>query len=350
MTQGRHPEAEEHQRRVLQINKRVLGNDHPSTLKSLHNLAVILQLQGKYAAAETLYRESLEMKQRFLRDGHPLTVGTMFELVDILKLQGKTEEARPYVTELISWGRRAAEQPDTDFITLNAYADLLLTCEPVDLRDPETALVLAKKATSTGGVTKPYVLDTLATAYRMTGDLDSALKTRRQALALLPPGDSTERTRHESALVDLLKEKGQLDGVEQVYRDLLARRRASLPQADPAVGEALTLLGETLVGQHKYSEAEPMLRESLEIRQQAFAEGDWRAADTSVLLAEALAGMGRHLEAEPHLAEGWENLKEDPTAPADRVRRAREFIVRFYEDRGQPDKADQYCQPDGQGE
>lgn len=151
------------------------------------------------------------------------------------------------------------------YVTLNTYAWLLLTCEPVDLRDPEAALALAKKAADAAGARKPDVLDTLALAYRMTGDLDNAIKTRRQALGLLPPGDSSRRNWHEKALVELLKEKGQLSGVAQVYRSVVERRRASLPEADPAIGEALVLLGETLVEQQKFSEAEPILREALEI-------------------------------------------------------------------------------------
>ena len=50
----------------------ILGEDHPDTLSSLSNLAVLLQAQGHWAEAEPLYREALEKSvgaqlQRFQR-------------------------------------------------------------------------------------------------------------------------------------------------------------------------------------------------------------------------------------------------------------------------------------------
>ena len=51
----------------------ILGEDHPDTLSSLSNLAVLLQAQGNLAEAEPLYREALEKSvgaqlQRFQRN------------------------------------------------------------------------------------------------------------------------------------------------------------------------------------------------------------------------------------------------------------------------------------------
>ena len=53
--------------------KAKLGEDHPQTLGSLNNLAVVLKAQGHLAEAEPLYREALEKSpgaqlQRFQRD------------------------------------------------------------------------------------------------------------------------------------------------------------------------------------------------------------------------------------------------------------------------------------------
>ena len=50
-----------------------LREDHPDTLASLNNLAMLLQAQGQLAEAEPLYREALEKSpgaqlQRFPRD------------------------------------------------------------------------------------------------------------------------------------------------------------------------------------------------------------------------------------------------------------------------------------------
>ena len=50
--QGQHAEAEEMQREVLAVQKRVLGAEHPDTLTTASNLARSLSRQGKYAEAD----------------------------------------------------------------------------------------------------------------------------------------------------------------------------------------------------------------------------------------------------------------------------------------------------------
>ena len=40
--------------KVLEVRRRVLGEEHPDTLISMNNLAVLYRDQGKYAQAEPL--------------------------------------------------------------------------------------------------------------------------------------------------------------------------------------------------------------------------------------------------------------------------------------------------------
>ena len=52
--------------------KAKLGEDHPDTLQSLNNMAVLLKAQGRLAEAEPLFRQALEKSpgaqlQRFQR-------------------------------------------------------------------------------------------------------------------------------------------------------------------------------------------------------------------------------------------------------------------------------------------
>lgn len=318
--QGRLAEAETALRQTLTMHRRILGQDHPSTLKSIHNLAVVLQVQGEHPEAEALYREALASKKRVLREGHPSTLTTTFDLIDVLALQGKTEEARPFVTELVAHSRRVAEQPDTDFVTLNAYAWLLLTCEPVDLRDPKAALVLARSAVEAGGARGPGFLNTLALAYQMTGDFERAFEVRQRMLA------------------------GDLAEVEGLYRASLARRRENPSKEDTVIGETLACLGEALLRQRKFSEAEPVLRECLVTRETVLADDDWRIGEALVLLAEALAGQRRFQEAEGPMLQGYHILTADLKALKKRVQYARRCIVRLYEAWQRPEKAASYRQ------
>jgi hypothetical protein len=51
-------------RRALKGFEKLLENEHPSTLTSVSNLALVLQNQGKYEAAEEMNRRALEGTRR----------------------------------------------------------------------------------------------------------------------------------------------------------------------------------------------------------------------------------------------------------------------------------------------
>jgi len=89
---------------------------------------------------------------------------------------------------VLAQGKRDSQAVDADATVLNLYAEDLLDCEPRHLRDPEAALVPAKRAVELTGGRNPNYLDTLAIAYKMTGDIDKAVETERQVVALLDPG------------------------------------------------------------------------------------------------------------------------------------------------------------------
>ena len=56
-SQGRYDEAEPLYVECLQKKKVVLGENHPSTLSSINNLAGLYESQGRYDEAEPLYVE-----------------------------------------------------------------------------------------------------------------------------------------------------------------------------------------------------------------------------------------------------------------------------------------------------
>jgi tetratricopeptide (TPR) repeat protein len=91
--QGRYAEAETLHRQTLELKKKALGDDHPSTLSSMNNLANVLEERGRYAEAETLHRQTLELMKEALGDDHPSTLGSMSNLAEVFRQQGKVTEA-----------------------------------------------------------------------------------------------------------------------------------------------------------------------------------------------------------------------------------------------------------------
>ncbi len=82
-------------RRALEASERVLGPEHPDTLNSVNNLAVLLMSQGDYAGAAPLYRRALEARERVLGPEHPDTLTSVNNLAHLLNIQGDYAGAEP---------------------------------------------------------------------------------------------------------------------------------------------------------------------------------------------------------------------------------------------------------------
>lgn len=106
--------------------------------------------------------------------------------------------------------------------------------------------------------------------------------------------------------------------------------------------DALTERGKSLLVEKKFAEAELALRESLTIRRQTQAD-EWTAFETESLLGEALLDQKKFDEAEQRLLGGWQGLKDRVSKmPSDQkvqLARAVERLVRLYETWGKSDKA-----------
>jgi hypothetical protein len=65
--------------------EKVLGEKHPSTLTTMHNLAQANESQGRYSDAESLYKRVLAIRERILGEEHPSTLTTMHNLAQVYK-------------------------------------------------------------------------------------------------------------------------------------------------------------------------------------------------------------------------------------------------------------------------
>jgi tetratricopeptide (TPR) repeat protein len=92
-SQGKYEAAEEMHRRALELREKVLGPEHPDTLTSINNLALVLDSQGKYKAAGEMHRRALELREKVLGPEHPSTLASMNNLAGVLQGQDKYEAA-----------------------------------------------------------------------------------------------------------------------------------------------------------------------------------------------------------------------------------------------------------------
>ena len=92
--------AETLYRRALAARERELGDAHPDTLISVHDLAGVLKVKGDLAGAEVLYRRALTGWERTLGSEHGYTCGCQYNLADLLRNQGELKEAESLTRQL----------------------------------------------------------------------------------------------------------------------------------------------------------------------------------------------------------------------------------------------------------
>lgn len=78
---------------MIEVRKRVLGEEHPDMLTSIANSALTYREQGRWKKAEELEVQMIETSKRVLGEGHLDTLISMKNLAFTLKSQGRNNEA-----------------------------------------------------------------------------------------------------------------------------------------------------------------------------------------------------------------------------------------------------------------
>src|SRR5439155_15976374 len=97
----------------------------------------------------------------------------------------------------------------------------------------------------------------------------------------------------------------------------------------------------TLRRQGKFAEAEPLYRECLAVREKKIPDA-WFTFYTRTLLGQTLVGEKKYAEAEPLLLSGYEGMKQREANIRDRYKLFSETLqqlVRLYEETNRPDQA-----------
>ena len=68
---------------TIGVSRRVLGDDHPDTLHTMNNLAIVYRRQGRYEESVPLYVETLQIMKRVLGEEHPSTLFSINNLADL---------------------------------------------------------------------------------------------------------------------------------------------------------------------------------------------------------------------------------------------------------------------------
>jgi serine/threonine protein kinase len=130
---------------------------------------------------------------------------------------------------------------------------------------------------------------------------------------------------------------------ELFFRQALTIQRREMPADHPAVATSVRLLVDVLNKQGRSKESESLIRDSLEKLRRVHGEGDLHIAAAESTLGENLLDQGRYDEAEPYLLESHavileKTKNESNWAAVESFTR----LVRLYEGWDRPDRAQPY--------
>jgi len=183
--QGRLDEAEVLQLRCWTGRVRVLGEAHMNTLGSLGNLAILYQLQGRYAEAEELFEKLLELQTRSIGADHPSTMGTYVNLALLYNKLGRLEEAEELLLPVLESQRRVLGEEHRD--TLGTLTNLGSLYNSMGRFEDaagmfEVSLPAKRRVLGDAHPWTGYALEGLVQAYLNLGRTEDALPLQRQVL------------------------------------------------------------------------------------------------------------------------------------------------------------------------
>jgi serine/threonine protein kinase/tetratricopeptide (TPR) repeat protein len=124
---GRYDKGEAHARRAVTLYRETLGADHPDTLGAMDTLALALDNQRHFREAEALYREAWQGLRRVRGEEHADTLRTLSNMVRMMSREGgRVEEAEPLARQCLEAQLRVLGEDNRDTVdTLSTMCWLL---------------------------------------------------------------------------------------------------------------------------------------------------------------------------------------------------------------------------------
>jgi tetratricopeptide (TPR) repeat protein len=300
---------------ALDTHRRVLGEEHPSTLTSINNMGGLLRAQGKHAKAELCYREAVEKRRRVLGEEHPDTLSSIDRLGTLLEVQAKYAESEPFLREALEKRRRVLGVEHLDTLTsITAMGALLLHQGKYTKAEPFLREALEKRRRLLGEehlatLNSVSYMTTLLRAQGKPAEAEPSFREALERFRRVLGEEHPETLTQISQMGCLLETQGKHSEAESFYREALEKNRRVLGEEHPNTLASIRAMGGLLMSQRKPQEAEPFLREALEKSRRVLGGEHPETLNSIHNMGVQLWVMGKLAEAESLLQEAVEKRR-----------------------------------------
>jgi serine/threonine protein kinase/tetratricopeptide (TPR) repeat protein len=350
-SEGKLSEAESQLRTSMEhwLKRPSWQNDF-NAVRTINQLAATLQQEGKLADAEALDRQTLaSLKQTLPIDDRQVTQ-FLIDLVNILRLQGKHDEAHSVVVTHL--GEATIKFGPTDPAMISVSNDIIWDLYTAGLSQElqPSADELLRDVRAQPNATTPDALnaiDTVAWIDQANGRFDDAVSLFEEDVAgrKVLNGPTDLATLFEmQGLGQAYEQAGRLTDSERMLQDAVTQYKTRDISGNLDAAWALLRLGQTLIREGNFTQAESALRESLPILTKL--SDDAGISNAQSLLGEALTGQKKYTDAEPLLLDGYRGLRnyQDQLSGnrPKKLTEAAQRLVALYTAWGKPDSAAQW--------
>jgi len=279
---GLYAVAEQKFEQAVAIQRRVLGPEHPDTLRTTSDLAysLVFQRQSRTAEAEKLLRQTLDTQRHVLGPAHLDTFKTINYLAETLRQERRFTEGEKLERETLDAERRALgpENPETlRSISILAQAFFYEERYPEAEKSLREVLDIDRRVYGPDGPETLKTMDNLAMILGSQGRLPEAEKLQRDTLdserRVFGP-DHVNSLALTNNLAVTLRFEHRYPEAEKLERENLEAERRVLGRENNYTLVTMSNLSSILSDEKRYAESESLLREALAIERRAFGPDD----------------------------------------------------------------------------
>ena len=318
--EGRHKDSEKLEVETANGLRQVLGPDHPDTLTSMYHLATAYERQGRYDESETLYETVLDGRRRVLRPDSSEMFASLDSLGSTKMERGRYGEAESLYREEVE-GRTRVEGRDSVWTLwgMNNLANVFLLERRYDEAEKLHAETLAIRRRVLGSE-HPRTLasmDNLARVYEALGRREEAEELLQEVFGIASRVLGPEHRitlSNMSSLARLRFELGRKEEAETMWRAALATQKRVLGPDHPDTLDTMNGLAGLDIDQGRYEEADRLLHETLEGMRRTLGGGHPDIASPLRNLAAVAALRGERAKALDWLRDA---IQHDPRVADD---------------------------------
>jgi tetratricopeptide (TPR) repeat protein len=346
---GKPDKAENTLRAALEASLRANGEVHPTSATTMGWLGLALATLNKTAEGEPISRKAVDLQRKLHPRGNEDLGVALYALGDNLIARNEPQAAQPFLKEASDLIKKHLGPTHGYYV-----ATLVLLAMAYERAgDVEKAEPIYRQAIEAGKRIEARYRIFLAQADLFLGYLlinkgaypeaEIVLQESEAIYRQVMGGDTNYSVGAVKANLGLIYFlRGDYAKAETEDRIALDTLRKSIGPEHPVTASTEATLGLTLTREARAAEGEAYLREALAIRKKILPPGDFMIPYAASALGECLLAQKRYAEAEPLLVDSYNELKSTLGEHHKKTLEARQRLAKLYDNWEKPDQAAQF--------